>query len=297
MKRLLLVTGLVLLVEPLLQAEEPNASAGLIPLLQEKVRQLTAEGELLQAKLKEALSAQPAAVDPRELARANEKIKSLEKEIDVLKVNLEKAESRPDRRVDPSVLEETRKDLGAAKQKLAEQTEMSAVLTLAKEALETRLQAFINGAEIKSLRDEIESLKRQVHDLKVEAGAKPDAEESAGSQRGLTAKVLGTVKLRQGNYDEAFVALSRAAELDPQDADVFASLGVVLAEKGLREPAESAFRRAIQLAPGHADAHRNLALIYATQRTPALELARWHYQKSLAGGHARDSKLERMLKR
>src|SRR6266496_2168015 len=63
-----------------------------IKLLLEQVRQLTADNELLQAKLKEALSAQPAAVDPRELAVAEEKVKSLRKEVEVLAVNLKKAE-------------------------------------------------------------------------------------------------------------------------------------------------------------------------------------------------------------
>jgi tetratricopeptide (TPR) repeat protein len=41
--------------------------------------------ELLQAKLKEALSVQPAAADPRELDSANEKIRALMKENDLLK--------------------------------------------------------------------------------------------------------------------------------------------------------------------------------------------------------------------
>ena len=46
-----------------------------------------AANEVLQAKLKEALSAQPAAVDPRELTRAREKIRALMKENDLLKVS------------------------------------------------------------------------------------------------------------------------------------------------------------------------------------------------------------------
>ena len=39
----------------------------------------------LEAKLKEALAAQPAAIDPRELAKAEERIRTLEKEADLLK--------------------------------------------------------------------------------------------------------------------------------------------------------------------------------------------------------------------
>ena len=43
-----------------------------------------AANEIWQAKLKEALSVQPAAVDPRELEKAQEKIRSLMKQIDLL---------------------------------------------------------------------------------------------------------------------------------------------------------------------------------------------------------------------
>ena len=148
-------------------------SAGLVQLLQEQVRQLTADKELLKDKLKEALTAQPAAVDPRELAKAEERIKALHKEVEVLKVSLGKAESKPDKPLDPGVLEATRKALAAANQKLAQQGETIAALTLEKEALQKRLQASIDLAEVKPLREENESLKRQAKDLqaKVEAQA------------------------------------------------------------------------------------------------------------------------------
>jgi len=65
--------------------------------LQEEVMRLSARNALLEAKLKEALSVQPAAVDPRELAKAEEKIKLLQKERDLLKVGLEQAQARAER--------------------------------------------------------------------------------------------------------------------------------------------------------------------------------------------------------
>ena len=49
---------------------------------------LQADNETLQAKLKEALAAQPAAVDARELARVQEQLRSLMKENDLLKISL-----------------------------------------------------------------------------------------------------------------------------------------------------------------------------------------------------------------
>ncbi len=360
-------------------------SADLIPLLEEQNRQLKTDKELLQAKLKEALTAQPAAVDPRELARAEEQIKSMQKEIEVLKVTLAKSESKPDKPVDPAVLAETRKALATANQKLEQQMDMAAALTLEMERRQKRLQAFVDGAEMRTLREENAVLRGRLDALEaakapysreelallkapdsgpVNNGAGSDRESSrslpaaarelladaerAFSERryrqaerkysqalhfdgknaallanlarvqieqnrmveaeinlnkalasdpkdGVSWSLLGTLKVRQKKYDEALDALSRATQLDPQNADAFQSLGLVLAEKGLRGPAESAFRRAITLAPGNATAHHHLAVIYATQQPPALELARWHYQKARDAGHPKDAKLEKIL--
>jgi hypothetical protein len=107
--------------------------------------------------------------------------------------------------------------------------------------------------------------------------------------------VLGRLKFRQKKFDEAIDAFSRAAKLDPQDAQTQNFLGLALSEKGLRGPAETALRKAIQLDPGYANAHNNLAVIYLTQQPPLVELARWHYQKALAAGHPRNAELEKML--
>jgi tetratricopeptide (TPR) repeat protein len=107
--------------------------------------------------------------------------------------------------------------------------------------------------------------------------------------------VLGRLKFRQKKFDEAIDAFSRAAKLDPQDAQVQNFLGLALSEKGLRGPAETALRKAIQLEPGYANAHNNLAVIYLTQQPPLVELARWHYQKALAAGHPKNLELEKLL--
>lgn len=62
--------------------------------LQESVRQLQSEKTILEAKLKEALSTQPAAIDPRELAKAQERIQTLLKENELLKAGLEQEKKR-----------------------------------------------------------------------------------------------------------------------------------------------------------------------------------------------------------
>ena len=64
-------------------------------MLRDLGRQLQADKAVLEAKLKEALSVQPAAVDPRELAKAEEKIRNLLKENDLLKVSLDQAKAKP----------------------------------------------------------------------------------------------------------------------------------------------------------------------------------------------------------
>ena len=105
--------------------------------------------------------------------------------------------------------------------------------------------------------------------------------------------VLGRVKFSQGKYDDAVEALSRATQLEPQNAEYQNYLGIALSQKGLRGPAETALRKAIQLRPGYGEAHHNLAVVYLAQQPPAVELARWHYQKALAAGHPRSPNLEK----
>ena len=61
--------------------------------LQDQISRLNNQNSLLQAKLREALKVQPAAMDPRELTRAEQRIAALQKERDLLAVTVE--QSRP----------------------------------------------------------------------------------------------------------------------------------------------------------------------------------------------------------
>ena len=63
-------------------------------LLNDEIIRLRVEKAQVEAKLKEALSAKPAAVDPAELAKAGEKITSLEKENSLLKVSREQDQKK-----------------------------------------------------------------------------------------------------------------------------------------------------------------------------------------------------------
>ena len=107
--------------------------------------------------------------------------------------------------------------------------------------------------------------------------------------------MLGIIRLRQDKIDEAMDALSRSAKANPQNAVTQNSLGVALSQKGLRESAETAFRKALQIRPDFPDAHYNLAVEYILQQPPSHKLAQWHYQKSTAAGHPRNSELEKRL--
>ena len=107
--------------------------------------------------------------------------------------------------------------------------------------------------------------------------------------------LMGILRFRQDNYEEALTVLSRSAKLDPNNAETQNYLGIVLSQKGQREAAEAALRRAVQLAPNNRDAHHNLAVVYARQNPPFPALARFHYQKALAAGHARNPELEKLL--
>lgn len=138
---------------PTLPAAPPPA-AQLSPELQSQlqtlraqVNQLLADNSLLEARLKEALAAHPAAVDPRELARAEDKIKSLLKDNDLLKVTLGQERARKPPAVSPAELNRLKEDLAAANRKLSQQAESAAVVAREKEALQQRVNALLAGSK------------------------------------------------------------------------------------------------------------------------------------------------------
>ncbi len=447
--------------------------------LREQARRLEADKQLLQAKLKEALALQPAAIEPAQLAKAEEQLRLLQKENDLLKVALQNAKEKPASASDTQAVQQTQQALAEANRQLAAETrranalaeekkrlqerlakpapasppspaqdlqrqlaqakaEIAAlqsdkeVLRLERIALSNRLQQMSNSPapttvkpseetanRLKELERERDLLQRKlaeanqalaarknhkaalarVQELEtqlVAAHAKLDvlearqvpyteeekalfrrpepvltqfeattasrsahkpsaqtaklvaearayfghgeyakAEEAyqevlhqdeknapalvnlaviqlernnlSGAETNLnralaiapedayTLSMLGNLRFRQGKYDQALEALSRSAKLDPNDAETQNYLGLVLAEKGLRGPAETAFRKAIQLQPNYAGAHYNLAVFYATQQSPSVELARWHYQKALAAGQPHNPEVEKIL--
>lgn len=105
--------------------------ASQVALMQEEIGRIAAQNAMLEAKLREALSVQPAAIDPRELAKADQRIKALQKERDLLAVSLEQASSKQG---SPSSNKET-----DAKQNLVTQTAVVSVLRRQNEDLQKQI--------------------------------------------------------------------------------------------------------------------------------------------------------------
>ena len=142
--------------------------------LTDQVRQLQADKAVLEAKLKEALAVQPAAMDPRELARAEEKIRYLQKENDLFKVSLaQEKKSKALPAPDTNAVAETLQALAVANRKLAEQTKTVNALALEKKALSADVKAAT------ALRAENRLLKKELAELKAAPPPTAKAEEAS----------------------------------------------------------------------------------------------------------------------
>ena len=109
--------------------------------LQNAVARLQADKAILEAKLKEALATQPAAADPRELAKAQDKIQSLLKENTLLKTSLEAEKTKPGSAADAKQIEDLKNSLAEANQKLTNQSARATVLLAEQQELQKRLDA------------------------------------------------------------------------------------------------------------------------------------------------------------
>jgi len=137
--------------------------------------------------------------------------------------------------------------------------------------------------------------------VRFQQGNYPDAEKllreavRVAPQDAFSHSILGIVLYQEGKYDEAVSVLTRAVALDPNDPKSRNYLGISASQKGWQESAEQELRKAIELDPNYGDAHFNLAVIYATQKPPALELARRDYNRALELGIPRDEQLEKII--
>ena len=150
--------------------------------LQAQVQNLQANNTTLEIRLKEALAAQPAMVDPRELARAQEQVRSLMKENDLLKVSLARGQGGPVvlPGLDTNLVAQLRQALAEANSKLAEEAARADRLTQENQALQGRVQALLaSPAAAEALREENALLKKQMAELRAQATNPPVASASA----------------------------------------------------------------------------------------------------------------------
>ena len=80
-------------------------------------------------------------------------------------------------------------------------------------------------------------------------------------QGARAALAAGTELLDQGRYEEAILALSEAAETDPESADAENALGAALEQAGNPEEARLRYERAVELEPDLAAARVNLGVL------------------------------------
>lgn len=172
---------------------------------------LEAERETLRAKLREALAARPADVDPAALRRAEERITLLLKENEVLKASLERQAADQAKAAEAlgraAALE---KELAEARARLKAQRAAADELVLENERLAARLRGAGETSQIPALRAEVDRLQQALDAARAEAGA------SAARQRELDA-ALAAGRSDLERAQRAAAALQRQlAELSDQ---------------------------------------------------------------------------------
>lgn len=135
-------------------------------MLQSRVQQLQVDKMMLESKLKESLAAQPAAVDPRELAKAEEKIRSLEKENSLLQVSVAQQHTKAAPPVDTAAVEQMKRQLAETSQRLADQTKRADALAGERRALQTKLDSLIpapwNATNLRETKKALEDANRKL---------------------------------------------------------------------------------------------------------------------------------------
>lgn len=107
--------------------------------------------------------------------------------------------------------------------------------------------------------------------------------------------LMGIGAYEEGRLDAAHAHLAQAVLHAPKNAIAHQYLGVVLGRKGWYSAGEASLRRAVELDPNVADSHFSLAVMYLERESPAVELARRHYQRALELGAKPDPEIAKKL--
>ncbi|MFO1498049.1 MAG: tetratricopeptide repeat protein [Verrucomicrobiota bacterium] len=178
--------------------------------LRQQLDRLQNDRAVLEAKLREALAAQPAAIDPRELAKAEERIRSLEKDKEVLRVSLDVAELKVARQNDTASAG-LKKQLADAKEELAQQSNTITALRQEKDVLQQHLQDAKRSEEeaLRTLRQENEILKQQL-------AARPAATEGPKTTQPLESELATTKAALQSSRETMNSLQSRVRTLQEE---------------------------------------------------------------------------------
>lgn len=175
-----------------------------------QIRRLADEKQRLEAKLREALTAQPAPVDPREFQAAIEKITSLQSTNKVLVQQLETQEAERRNLVEKVLVDEAREALNEANRKLLEQQGSVGRIEREKKEIEDRLKK-LQDVTVKSLQTENTALKQQVGELKSDTDRGRQVAELAGKLSKLQTELEDT-KRRNEQIAAEKSALERQVE-------------------------------------------------------------------------------------
>ncbi|MBN8246656.1 MAG: hypothetical protein J0L84_04350 [Verrucomicrobia bacterium] len=176
--------------------------------LHSEIGQLRGEKQRLEARLREALTAQPAPVDPRELQAAVQRITQLQATNQFLSERLELQQAERKNLVDQVLVEEAQRALQAANAQLAAQTDKTLELERLRHSATEELQR-LRGGDLQRLESENSALKSQVGEL---AAATDRGEQIANLAERVARLQTGLDAAQQEN--ETLVAARATLEQD-----------------------------------------------------------------------------------
>ncbi len=240
--------------KPVFAAPAPEAEQ--IRGLQDDVRRLQADKAILEAKVREALATQPAAIDPRELVKAQDKIQSLLKENELLKATAGPEPGKLTPAAGTKELDETKRALVDANRKLAEQTARATSLDADREGLQKRLAVLVadtegtnNSASLRQalqeanrklaeqtaatrqLASEQEALQRRVSKL----SARADAADGLRAENEVLKQQLAQIKRAAPTASQVEESRRRSAEAESRLAALQSDAEVLRLEKSALE--------------------------------------------------------------
>jgi Tfp pilus assembly protein PilF len=168
-------------------------SVPLIAALNAQLKSEQSENETLQARLKEALAAQPAAIDARELTDAQEQIRQLMKENDLMKASQPAPPVAVPEKIivpDTNAINQARQDLAEFKRKFLEEQARAEKLVVENEKLRESLKSAGNLDALAALHAENLKLRDQLAALNAAAAISPETDKLAAELKTARAQIL-----------------------------------------------------------------------------------------------------------